>query len=289
LSVRYNADETKTLEQTLAKLTEPILIDSDDELPTYNAPSVAYRECHATYDAEGIRAMQQPSAQWTGPIVIDSDDEPATYNAPSATYHEYRATYNTEEVGLEQEASAQLGGSAVVDSDDEPLMLNVPSANRHESRATYNEDRNGGEESNETGYAVRMTTSIIVESTANTSKISTDRLLDPTVSTQDILDDVAQLCPQLDLTTERMQTFPQLLPSLEQTYSPLLFPAVSTGDGFPQFDPELDQEWKRHVANEPLLAPGSYPEAAFTDSQGTPLRSGHHCCVWRAASLGFLC
>jgi hypothetical protein len=101
LSARYNADETRTLKRTLAKLTEPILIDSDDELPTYNAPSVTYRECHATYDAEGIRAMQQPSAQWTEPIVIDSDGELPTYNAPLATYHEYRATYDTEEVGLE--------------------------------------------------------------------------------------------------------------------------------------------------------------------------------------------
>jgi hypothetical protein len=106
----YNADETRTLEQTLAKLTEPILIDSDDEPATSNAPSATYRECrHVIYDAEGIRAMQQPFAHWTGPIVIDSDDELPTYNAPSATYHEYRATYDTEEVGLEQEASAQPG------------------------------------------------------------------------------------------------------------------------------------------------------------------------------------
>jgi hypothetical protein len=59
-----------------------------------------------------------------------------------------------------------------------------------------------------------------------------------------------------------MQTFSR---SLEQTYPPPVSPVPSSGDGFPQFDPELDQEWEKHVANEPFLAPGSYPDGLDLD------------------------
>jgi hypothetical protein len=93
LSVRYNADETRALEQTLVKLTEPILIDSDHELPTYNAPSVTYRECHATYDTEEVGLEQEASAQLGGPTVVESDDKPPMHNVPCARRRKSRATY----------------------------------------------------------------------------------------------------------------------------------------------------------------------------------------------------
>jgi hypothetical protein len=64
------------------------------------------------------------------------------------------------------------------------------------------------------------------------------------------------------MTTERMQTFSR---SLEQTYPPLVFSVPSRGDGFPQFDADLDQEWEKHVANEPLIAPGSCPDSLDLD------------------------
>jgi hypothetical protein len=83
------------------------------------------------------------------------------------------------------------------------------------------------------------------------------RLLDDTISSQDVFGDGTAAFPQLDPSSRRMQLFWKEVSA--QVHPAPISPALVAID-FPKCNDELDIRWESAVADEPQLPPGKTVE-----------------------------